>query len=101
MGTAVPLSELLRRLGQTPDQVAASLKKEGVQGVRNTTRLLNPIVRLVEKEMPGAQSVDVIQGDKLRRILPDGAQEEVPLPGAVQEFLDAFHRGAYPELEMV
>jgi hypothetical protein len=35
----------------------------------------------------------------LRLLFHDGRQEETLLPQAVRQFLDAFNRGKYPELE--
>jgi hypothetical protein len=42
------LRSTLDRMGGTADEVAATLRVKGVQGVRNTVRLLNPVVRYVQ-----------------------------------------------------
>jgi hypothetical protein len=90
---------LLQQLGITADEVAAALKNQGIQGVRNTVRMLNPIVRFARTQVPDSLDMDLIKGDVLR-IIFHGKTEEVPLPSAVRDFLDAFNRGAYPELEI-
>ena len=36
---------MLVDLGNTPDEVADTLRASGITGVRNTVRFLNPIVR--------------------------------------------------------
>jgi hypothetical protein len=38
-------------------------------------------------------------GGTVVRLQLDGRVREVPLPVAVQGFLDCFHRGLYPDLE--
>lgn len=92
--------EVLQKLGATADEVAAALRVRGVQGVRNTVRFLNPIVRYVQAQVVGVQGCDVIQRDRIHIDLRAGQVEEVPLPRAVQEFLEAFDRGLYPDLHL-
>lgn len=87
-------------LGKTPDEVAASLRAGGIKGVRNTVRILNPIVRYVTSQNPDAQAVDLILVDRLRIVFASGESTEVPVPEAVLQFLEMFHRGEYPDLEM-
>jgi hypothetical protein len=91
---------MLDGLGNTPDEVATFLRNREIKGIRNTTRLLNPIVRYAHTVMTEAQSIDIIQGAKLRIIFGSGQTTEVSVPQAVQEFLTLFHEGRYPELEM-
>ena len=91
---------MLSQLGQTAQEVAASLRNQQIQGVRNTVRFLNPVVRYVQRQVTGARAIDVMSGDTVRIAFPDGAKEEVPLPQAVKDFLDAFNRGAFPDLEL-
>jgi len=40
------------------------------------------------------------QGDTLRLAFHGGGKQEVPLPEAVRQFLTAFNRRAYPQLEL-
>jgi hypothetical protein len=91
---------MLDELGMTPEEVAASLRAQGIKGVRNTVRILNPIVRYVTAQTPEARAVDLILVDRLRIVFASGETTEVPVHEAVLRFLEMFHRGAYPELEM-
>jgi hypothetical protein len=93
------LPQLLKSLGSSADKVAATLRKEGVQGVRNTARFLNPIVRFVQAHI-NAEEFDVIPRDKLRVRYAGGKKEEVPLPKSVLTFLARFDKGHYPDLEL-
>jgi len=91
------MAKLLEELGTTPGEVAASLKANGVQGVRNAVRFLNPIVRHVQgRARVDAWSLDLMQRDKLRLTFVGGRKEETLITEAVRLFLDAFNRGEYP-----
>jgi hypothetical protein len=95
------LVEMLQEFGGTAEEVAAALKAKGIQGVRNAARFLNPIVRYAQGRVKvDALGLDVMKGDTLRLIFHDGRKEEAPLPPAARQFLDAFNRGKYPELEL-
>jgi hypothetical protein len=91
---------MLDELGGTADEVAATLRNLGIKGVRNTARFLNPIVRFATTKVTDAYGIDLILVDRLRIIFADGRVEEVAVPDAVLRFLENFHRGQYPELEM-
>jgi hypothetical protein len=91
---------MLDRLGTTPEEVAATLQSQGIRGVRNTVRFLNPIVRYAKSCLDGASEIDLIHGDRLRIVFATGEVNEVPVPQPVQQFLIAFHQGNYPELEL-
>jgi hypothetical protein len=91
---------MLDALGNSPDNIAHSLRARGIKGVRNTVRFLNPIVRYAYSITTNVYGIDIIQKDKLRIIFADERVTEVPVPHAVLEFLDLFHRGRYPDLEM-
>ena len=91
---------MLDELGRTPDEVAAAIRAHGITGVRNTVRILNPIVRYVTTQLPDARAIDLIQVDRLRIVFASGATTEVPVPDGVRRFLEMFHRGEYPDLEM-
>jgi hypothetical protein len=88
------------QLGTTPDQVGDALRARGIRGVRNTARFLNPIVRYAHTCVTDAYSIDLTQPDRLRIVFADGRTDELAVPEAVLQFLDNFHRGLYPELEM-
>ncbi len=99
--SGVELGAMLKELGETPDEVATALKANGIRGVRNAARFLNPIVRYAQGQvMVDALGLDVMQGDTLRLIFHDGRKEETPLPPTVRKFLDAFNVGKYPDLEL-
>jgi hypothetical protein len=101
MSQANQLADILADLGTTADEVAANLKAQSIQGVRNTARFLNPVVRYAHAQLQiDEYKLDLTQPNTLRLTLPDGTQTLTPLPLAVKQFLDAFHRGAYPELEL-
>jgi hypothetical protein len=100
MGHADEMAKLLGQLGASADEVAATLEGHSIQGVRNAVRFLNPIVRyLLGRVRADASSLDVMQGDRVRLTL-DSGKEEVVMPEAVRQFLEAFSRGAYPALEL-
>jgi hypothetical protein len=94
------VAKMLRELGTNADEVALALRVMSIQGVRNTVRLLNPIVRYCEKNVPDVWNLNVMAGDTLSMTFRDGRKAEVALPEAVRQFLDAFNRGVYPELEL-
>ena len=94
------VAKLLQDLGPSAAEVASALRVKGVQGVRNTVRALNPIVRYLEAQVTDAWNLNVIPGDTLSMNFRDGRKGTVALPEAVMQFLEAFNRGAYPELEL-
>ena len=91
---------MLEDLGRTPDEVAESLRACHIRGVRNTVRILNPIVRYVVSRTPDARTVDLTRGDRLRIVFATGRVSEIAVPDAAMQFLERFHRGEYPDLEM-
>lgn len=91
---------MLDELGTTADEVASALRKKGIKGVRNTVRFLNPIVRYAHSQHDDVYGIDLIQVDRLRIVFANGQVEELAVPDAVLHFLDNFHRGQYPDLEM-
>src|SRR5438105_5000958 len=99
------LEQVLLLLGPSADAVAAILKENRIKGVRNTVRYLNPIVRFAQLQLRlDDYRLDVTHGDTmptyiLRMTLPNGTDEATIFPEPVREFLDAFNRGEYPEME--
>jgi hypothetical protein len=86
-------------MGTSAVEVAATLRTTGVQGVRNTVRVLNPIVRYIQNELRlDNLDADVMACTNFRIHGPAGRQ--VPLPQTVLPFLDTFNRGSYPDLEL-
>ncbi len=101
MDHANELKGILTGTGNAADEVADALRAAGVRGVRNTVRFLNPIVRYCKTRLsnPGL-TLDVIQPGVLRIHFPDNQAEEFPLPLPIQQFLEKFDRGLYPDLEV-
>jgi hypothetical protein len=88
---------MLDALGKNADEVAAALRAQGVQGVPNAVRFLNPIVRYAQGRA-GGNPTGVLIDDTLTLTFPDGRVENKPIPQPVRDFLDAFNRGGYPDL---
>ena len=75
------MAKLLDELGTTANEVAASLKANGVQGIRNATRTLNIIVRHVQGRIRvDAWSLDMMERNRLRLTLGDGRRVETRHP---------------------
>ena len=96
------LRTTLEGMGGTADEIAATLRAKGVRGVRNAVRFLNPVVRYVQNTLRYDNlDLDVMTGKTIR--LNSGSvvkMQEVAIPEAVRQFLDAFNRGAYPDVEL-
>ncbi len=91
---------MFEELGSTRDEVAQTLRARRIQGVRNTVRFLNPLVRYAATLFPDAKSIDLILGDRLRIEFANHTSQLIPVPAPVLEFLEVFHRGGYPDLEL-
>ena len=95
------MQQILDGLGESAQEVAKSLRTHGISGIRNSVRFLNPIVRMVQGVLLISNlGMDLLKAGVLRLNLTDGTKAEANLPVAVQDFLEAFNRGDYPELEM-
>jgi hypothetical protein len=95
------MAKLLDEPGATADEVAASLKASGVQGIRNAARTVNIIVRHVQGRLRvDAWALDMMERNRLRLTLGDGRKVEAVIPEAVHLFLEAFNHGHYPALEL-
>lgn len=99
------LQHILSALGTTADTIAASIRARGIRGVRNALRNLNPLVRLVQRELPYDDYALVLtprpRGESYGlRFQLDGTVVELPLPAAAVDFLKAFDAGQYPDLEL-
>ena len=99
MNTQDDLRKLLEQMGRSGDAVADTLRATGVLGIRNAVRVLNPIVRYVQNATRlDNLDADVMTGNTFR--VHGATRQEVELPQAILDFLDAFNHGAYPELEL-
>lgn len=91
------VSKALEQMGASAQEVAATLRAAGVQGVRNTVRVLNPIVRYVQNALRHDNlDADVMTGKSLR--IHGVRAQEVVLPQAVMDFLDALTGERTPTL---
>jgi hypothetical protein len=94
------VQKALDGLGNSAAAVAGTLRASGIQGVRNTARFLNPVVRFIQQSLPSSfLDMDLTRPNTLRLKLQDGSSIDVDLPAPVRDFLHAFDQGAYPDLE--
>jgi hypothetical protein len=93
------ISQTLEEMGVTPEAVAATVRRERVVGMRDSSSFMNPIVRYLNRNLDLGGKLEVGAGGTMLRMQLEGKVREVPLPLPVQGFLDCFHRGLYPDLE--
>ena len=99
MNSQDELRRVLEQMGKSGTGVASTLRATNVLGVRNAVRVLNPIVRYVQITTRFDNlDADVMTGKTFR--VHENSGQEVVLLQAIQDFLDDFNRGAYPELEL-
>ena len=91
--------DALAALGDTPDQVADTMRTSGVRGLRDSPSIRNPIVRYLNRTLNIGGRLEVTAGGTALHLLLGGKVSELALPIPVQVFLDGFHRGLYPDLE--
>jgi hypothetical protein len=95
------MQQILDGLGESAQDVAETLRTQRIAGIRNSVRLLNPIVRMVQATLLISNlGMDLLKPGVLRLQLTDGTKAEAILTTGVQDFLEAFNRGEYPDLEM-
>ena len=101
MSHASDLDFILSSMGDSADEVAATLKAAGIQGVRNTVRFLNPVVRYCQLHLRlDNYTLDLMKPNTMRMTVPKKRERDFPMPAPVKEFLVGFNRGAYPDLEL-
>jgi hypothetical protein len=61
------ISRLLESLGTTPDEVAAALRAARVQGMRDSTSFLNPIVRHLNCSLDIGGRLEIGAGGRIVR----------------------------------
>lgn len=94
-----PIAASLTDLGSTPGAVAAVLRSVQVHGRRDSTSSHNPVVRYLNRTLDIGGRLEIgAAGDRLY-LYREGSCHSLELPHAVREFLVAFHRGDYPDLE--
>jgi hypothetical protein len=93
------IHDVLAEVGHSADEIAETLDRRQIWGVRNTARFLNPIVRCVQLALSlGPFTIDLTYPETLR-VLVDATVVRAVLPEPVKDFLEAFNHGAYPQLE--
>ena len=97
----IEIQSLLAGLGATADEINARLRAEGVRARRLSTSFDNPIVRYVYRHLDIGGRLDIPLGSMVLTIAREGTWLSVPVPDPVREFLDRFHDGQYPQLELV
>jgi hypothetical protein len=98
------VSEILVALGDTPDQVAGTLRANGCRGYR-IGNFPSPLQRYLYRHFDGGailliHSVSDMAPDCIQLCLAKGGSAPIPLPSAVKGFLAAFGKGKYPDLEL-
>ena len=96
-GLKSTVDPMLQSLGKTADEVASTLRSKGIQGVPNTIRHLNPIVRYAQGQTECPCAMHIVDNTLSIRFA-DGREKEETIPQAVKEFLEAFNRGQYRDL---
>jgi hypothetical protein len=94
------IAKALGQLGPSALDVADALAAAGVRGRRRDASFTNPVIRYLNRTLDiGRRMTIPVGGDRLLVESPDTTLE-VPLPAAVKDFLDSFHTGLYPHLEL-
>ena len=93
------ITQLLAGMGNSADAVADTLRTARVRGLRDSPSFFNPIVRYLNQTLDIGGRMEIGTSGTALRLQLMGKVSEVALPAAVQAFLDAFHRGLYPDLE--
>jgi hypothetical protein len=94
---AAALSRPLVPLPATPGEVAAALRAARVEGLRDSTSFMNPIVCYLSRNLNIGGKLELRPGVAVLLLLLGGKVHEVPLP--LQVLLDGFHRGLHLDLE--
>lgn len=100
------ITEYLQSLGKTPDEVAMSLRAQGVKGEKLSNRMC-PVLNGIYKACPDYWSgLVIVNGKKgedghwhYAATLHDAQIMDPKLPEAVMDFIGAFDHGRYPDLE--
>ncbi len=104
------LNEYLKSLGNTADEVADSLRQQGVKGIKEShchCPILNAIYKAIPDYWPGLR---IVNGSK--RVWVDKKEHwsycatlsscqiiDPTLPQPVMDFIGEFDHGKYPDLE--
>lgn len=94
------IQSLLTTLGASPDEINAALRSAGVRARRFNTTFDNPIVRYLYRHVDIGGRLDIPLGSSVLTIAREGTWLSISLPEPVRDFLDRFHDGQYPQLEL-
>lgn len=99
------VSEYLKSLGNTADEVAASLRQQGVKGLKES-KCKCPIINAIYKACPDYwPGLMIINGRKYEghwwyyATLDDDQIIDPQLPQPVMDFIGEFNQGKYSDLE--
>ena len=96
----IEFQSLLVGLGATADEINATLRADGLRARRQNTSFDNPIVRYLYRHLDIGGRLDIPLGSSVLTIAREGTWLSIPLPLPVCDFLDRFHGGQYPQLEL-
>jgi hypothetical protein len=89
----------LAALGSTPTAVAETLRAAGVAGRRDSPSVQNVLVRYLNRTVDIGGRLEVGASGEVVYLYRGGSAVSFRVPDPVREFLAAFHRGDYPDLE--
>lgn len=99
------LSDYLKSLGNTADEVAESLRRQGIKGIKASTCKC-PILNAIYTAIPDYWSgLRIVNGSKYGdhwsyyASLDDDQICDPTLPQPVMDFIGKFDEGGYPDLE--
>lgn len=90
---------VLELMGDSPGQIAATLRGANVRGLCHSTSYMNPIVRYLSTTLDLHARLQVVADDTMLRVFRGTEVHEVKLPAPVNAFLRRFQQGLYPDLE--
>ena len=94
------IAPLLKELGNTAHEVAFAILAERITSERGATTFRNPIVRYINRHLQIGGYMIIPVGDDRLTVVRDGIRRTIQLPEAVSTFLDGFHAGQFPRLEL-
>ena len=94
MKKTISIEMALKKLGNTKDQVAHSLLRDGYKGQPNDCEAC-PVARYLQTKLQ-TKKVKVMSSSAL--CYAGSVDDEVSLPKAVRAFISNFDKGKYPKL---
>src|SRR5262245_12220451 len=103
----VPVGDLLdqvaaslRCMGDTAGEVHWTLLRLSIRGIRGATTFANPVLRYLLRRRDHAGDYEIPFHSQELIVRLDRQQFTLLLPLAVTEFLERFHEGLYPNIEV-